>query len=207
MNKPIIVVGTGGFAREVGTLLLDLGQGAHWAAFVERDGVWEKGHKLMGKPVWKESEVEMRRFQVVIGVSDPSIREQIVDRLPLDTEYPTLIHPSVVHSKWVEFGKGAIICAGCILTTAVQVGNHVQLNLNTTVGHDVHLADFVTTAPAVNISGNCQIGKGVYMGTQAATKQGISIGPGITLGMGAMAVKDLLEPGTYVGVPARKLMR
>ena len=207
MNKPIIVIGTGGFAREVGTLLLDLGLGAQWLAFVERDAAWKKGRQLMEKPVWKESEVDMGRFQVVIGVSDPRIREQIVDRLPSDTEYPTLIHPSAIYSRWVEVGKGTVICVGCVLTADIEIGNHVQLNLHTTIGHDVRIGDFVTTAPAVNISGNCQIGKGVYMGTQAATKQGISIGPGIILGMGAMAVKDLLEPGTYIGVPARKLMR
>lgn len=207
MNKPIIIVGTGGFAREVGTLLLDLGLGDQWKAFIERDVAWKKNQELMERPVWKESEIETGKYQVVIGVSNPQVREQIVDRLPETTEYPTLIHPSVIYSQWVDIGKGTIICAGCILTTDIEVGNHVQLNLHTTVGHDVHIADFVTTAPAVNISGNCYIGKSVYMGTQAATKQGISISPGITLGMGAMVVKNLSEPGTYVGIPARKLLR
>ena len=204
MNKPIIIIGTGGFAREVAGLLLDMGLGEEWVAFVERDEVWKQG-QIFGKPIWKESTINPHNFRLVVGVSKPDVREKIVSRLPIGIDYPTLIHPSAICSPWVEMGIGTILCAGCILTTEIKLGKHVQLNLNTTIGHNVQLGNFVTTAPAVNISGDCRIGDQVYLGTQAATKQGIHLANGVTLGMGAMAVKDLKEPGTYIGVPARKM--
>ena len=65
----------------------------------------------------------------------------------------------------------------------------------------------VTFTPnsTMNISGNCNIGNNVYIGTGASIKQGVSIASNTTIGMGAVVVKDILEEGTYIGNPAKKL--
>ena len=135
------------------------------------------------------------------------IREKIVTAFPNDTQYLSLIHPSAVVSKWTEIGEGSIICAGSVITSQIKIGKHSQINLNSTIGHDCHIEDFFTIAPSVNISGICNIGKHVYFGTGAATRQGINITNNVTIGMGAMVVKDITEAGTYVGIPAKKINR
>lgn len=90
------------------------------------------------------------------------------------------------------------------MTCQIKIGDFAQLNLGTTIGHDCIIGDFFTTAPSVNISGICNIGKKVYFGTSAAIRQNLKVCDNVNIGMGAMVVKDITEPGTYVGIPAKK---
>jgi sugar O-acyltransferase (sialic acid O-acetyltransferase NeuD family) len=128
-----------------------------------------------------------------------------VGELPADTAFDTLIHPTAVMSQWVEVGAGSVICAGCVLTCQISIGEHCHLNLNTTVGHDCTFGDFCTVAPGTNISGNCEFGNRVDVGTQASFRQHVRICDDAVIGMGTVVVKDIVEAGIYVGVPAKKV--
>ncbi|MEM9990700.1 MAG: NeuD/PglB/VioB family sugar acetyltransferase [Bacteroidota bacterium] len=206
MNK-FIVVGTGGFAREILCLATDLGRYDDFHGFVEPDDIWEKrwrGKSIMGKAVYPQSSFDENKYTAIIGIGNPAIRKKVTSQLPANTKYENLIHPSVVISQWVTLEEGTVICAGCILTCNIKAGKHMQLNLHTTIGHDCIIGDFFTTAPSSNISGNCVLGDEVYFGTASATRQGISICDGVTIGMGAMVIKDIESPGVYVGIPAKK---
>lgn len=201
--KQIAIIGAGGFAREVLWLLTDLGHAARVAAFYESDSIWSE-REVTGLPVLPLSRFDAARSEAVVAVGSPRVRQQLVADLPAGTAFPTLIHPSVHRSSRVELGAGAIVCAGSILTCDIQVLEHVHLNLATTVGHDCVLHPFVTTAPAVNISGGCDIGERVYIGTNACLREGLAIAPDATIGMGAVVVSAIAEAGVYVGNPARR---
>ena len=120
--------------------------------------------------------------------------------------YFTFIHPSsILLGNDISIGEGSIICAGCILTTNIKLGNHTHLNLQTTIGHDCEIGDYFTTAPGVKISGNCKIYDCVYIGTNASVKEKISIHSLTTIGLNAGVVKNIEEPGVYTGTPAKKI--
>jgi sugar O-acyltransferase (sialic acid O-acetyltransferase NeuD family) len=161
--------------------------------------------EIMGIPVIKQSNFDPEKFKVVVAVGDSKRRKQIVRKLPIQTRYTSIIHPSAVISKWVEIGEGSIITAGVILTCNIKIGKHAHLNLHTTVGHDCQIGDFFTAAPAVNISGNCTMGDCVYWGTNSSVRQGIKICDDVTIGMGGVVVKDIDNRGVYIGNPVRKL--
>ena len=85
------------------------------------------------------------------------------------------------------------------------MGAFSQLNLATTIGHDTKAGEFFTTAPGTNISGKVNIGNCVYFGSNSCTVEDISICDNVIIGAAACASKDIIDSGTYVGVPARKL--
>lgn len=208
MKKNICIVGTGGFAREVLCLIDDLKLYNDVCAFLEPDHIWEKewkGKEIMGIPVLNQSSFDPEKSFASIGIGDPIIREKVTKQLPQNTEYKSLIHPNAVISRWSTIEEGAVICAGSIITSQIKIGKHAHINLDTTIGHDCTIGNFFTTAPSVNISGICDIGDYVYFGTGSATRQGVKINSNITVGMGAMVVKDLNEAGIYVGIPAKKI--
>lgn len=210
MKKQILISGTGGISKEVLCLITDLGRYDDVLGFIEPDFIIEKGglpNLIMGKPVLPYSQVDPLKHCVSIAVGDSRIREKAISQLPKGVEFITLIHPTAVVSKWVTLGEGAVICAGTIITCDIKIGKHVQLNLNTTIGHDCEIGDFFTTAPNVNISGNCTFGNHVYFGTSSSIKQGVSITDNVTIGMGAIATKDIIEPGVYIGIPAKPLKK
>lgn len=209
-QKKILICGTGGFAKEVLCIVKDCGLLPSFLGFIEPDSIINKGKipsEVLGFPVFPYSYIDTNIHCVSIGVGESKIREKILTELPYDVEFVNLIHPSAVISDWVNVGKGAIICAGCILTADINIGDFVQLNLNTTIGHDCEIKNFFTTAPNVNISGNCLIGDHVYFGTASCIKQGLTINSNITIGMGSVVTKNLTDEGIYVGIPAKKLIK
>lgn len=192
------------------SLINDLGWYDDVEAFMEPDHLWEERGKdkiIMGKKVLPMSYADPDKHRITIGVADIALRQKSLTQLPANIEYITLIHPSVQISKWVKVGMGSIITAGCILTCDIEIGPFSQLNVNTTICHDNVIGDFFTTAPSVNINGNCRIESNVYFGCGSATKQGVNVCSNVIIGMGAMVINDITEPGTYIGIPARKLVK
>ncbi len=201
MNK-ISVIGSGGFAKEVLCLLSDLNLEHLVRGFFEPDITW-KANTILGLPVLPYSDLNSTD-QLIMGIGDSLVREKVYNELGSGFMYPTFIHPSVVRSKWINVDIGGVITAGSILTADINIGAFSQLNLQTTIGHDCNIGSFFTSAPSVNISGHCTIEEHVYFGTGAATKQGVSICGNVTVGMGAMVTKDIVESGIYIGLPAKK---
>lgn len=210
MEPKIYIYGTGGFAREVAMILDDNNKYLDFGGFVDLESTIENldSKLIMDRPVLTESQfLSLENTKLVVGVGDPSIRKKIVTSLPSSVMYTSVIHHTVSVSRWAEVGEGSVICAGCLLTVNIKLGAHTHLNLDTTIGHDVQSGDYFTTAPSVNISGECTFGEKVYMGTGSATRQGLTIASNTTVGMGAMLVKSAIEPGVYVGIPAKLLKR
>ena len=207
LSKPICIVGTGGFAREVLCCVLDVFKAQNEdpkdrVVFLDHDGNGVKD-TLLGFPVLQIQGFKPNSYQCVVAIGNPNLRAFVVSDLPNNTNYITVIHPSAVISKWVEIGEGSIITAGCVLTAQIKIGRHAHLNLNTTVGHDTDIGDFFTTATNVSVSGICQIGDRVYMGSNSAIKQSLNVCDDVTIGMGAMLVKSADASGVYVGTPAK----
>ena len=52
---------------------------------------------------------------------------------------------------------------------------------------------------------NCTIGNNVFIGTNAVIREGVKIVDNCIIGAGAVVLKDIIESGTYVGLPAKKI--
>ena len=194
------IIGAGGFGREV-YWSLSLMERVDVKFFVD-DHYWDGKNDLI-LPI---SKFNPNEYEVVIAIGNPRDRFDIVQRLPKETKYFTHIHPSVqILGNDVEIGEGSIICAGTIITTNVKIGNHTHLNLQTTIGHDCNIGNYFTTAPGAKISGNCKIYDCVYVGTNTSIKENTSKHSLTTIGSNATVVKNIEEPGTYVGVPTKKI--
>jgi acetyltransferase-like isoleucine patch superfamily enzyme len=103
-----------------------------------------------------------------------------------------------------------VVCAGSILTTDIAVGNHVQINLDCTIGHDVELDDYATLAPGVHVSGYVSIGRRAYIGTGATIINGtadrrLTIACDAVVGAGACVTRSVESGVTVVGVPAKPI--
>ena len=208
-SKKLCIFGTGGFGRETLLVYIDslkaVGKDYRdTVVFMVSDQNFTQA-KVMGVPVIRQSEFDVSQYRVVIAIGEPKTRKSVVAQLPQETEYTSLIHPTAVVSEWVDIGVGSIITAGVIVTCNIVLGKHTQLNLHTTIGHDCSIGDYFTTAPGAKISGICEFGQCVYFGTSAAVRQGVSICDDVTIGMGGVVVKNIDDPGVYIGNPLKKL--
>lgn len=212
MLKDLYILGAGGFGREVAWLVGRINEvKPYWnlKGFLDDNkeitGTLQAGYPVIGNLeflVGQSGEV-----WVVCAVGCAKTRKNIIDKVKRlrKVKFATLLDPGVLYSKEMRIGEGSIVCAGTIITVDVCIGDHVIINLDCTIGHDVRINDFVTVYPGVNISGGVVVGECAELGTGTQIVQGKGICAGSIVGAGAVVVKDIVEEGTYVGVPARKL--
>jgi sugar O-acyltransferase (sialic acid O-acetyltransferase NeuD family) len=146
----------------------------------------------------------------VIAIGNPRIRKKVFDKMSSNgtPAFVTLIDPAaVLIPEHVSVGSGSVICAGTICTVEINIGAHVIINLNCTVGHEACIDDFATIAPMVAISGNVHIGTCAEIGTGAAIRQGLTVNPGAMVGMGSVLTKNVAENTVVFGSPAKPIKK
>lgn len=220
MSTSIVVVGAGGFGREV----VDVIEAMNAESPEQAARPW----RLLGVLDDSPSETNLERLAdrsipflgalddflrerhqdtaYAVGVGATAVRRRIAERCDAaGLAAATLIHPSVTMGSRVSVGAGSVLCAGARITTNIDIGRHVHVNLNVTIGHDTVVEDYVSLNPLASISGDCVLETGVLVGVGGIVLNGLSVGRGATVGGAACVVKQV-EPGaTVVGVPARPL--
>lgn len=209
--KDIVIVGAGGFGREVKTIIDAINKSNKTYNFLGfYDDTIAQGTLINNFPILgnlKELNDSKMATEVLIGVGDPIAKSKIISALKNEfLSFPTVIHPSVIISDDdVIIDNGCIICAGTIITCNIKIGKFVTLNLMCTVGHDTTIGDYSSFMPSVNISGEVHIDEKVYVGTGAKIINKLAIGKATIVGAGAVVSKSLPENCTAVGIPAKPI--
>ena len=145
-------------------------------------------------------------FRIVLGVGNGELRATWLTNHPkLFKLLHTVISPCATVGQGVTVGPGGVIGHGCILTCDISIGKCAQLNIQTSLSHDVTVGDFFTSGPKTTLAGNVAIGHCVTLGASSTVLPGVSICDDVVVGAGAVVTKDISEPGTYVGVPAKRI--
>jgi len=215
--QQIAIYGAGGFAREVAWLARSCSRTDREykvVCFID-DNESTHGMSINNIPVISLDTASSRfpNALVVGGIGTPQTRQVVMEKATANGfSFATLIHPNVEHSGWLEIGNGTVICAGNILTTNIVLGNHVQINLDCTIGHDVVMGDYTTLAPGVHVSGWVHFGARAYVGTGAVIINGtesepLLIGDDAIIGAGSCVTKPVRNGAVVVGVPAREIRK
>lgn len=205
--KDIIMIGSGGFAREVAWLLEENNKvKGEWniLGFVSEEvGLRTGKYPILGDDQW------LMRYEKEVSIAccigDGALRRRIIGKFKdkKNFSYPNLISESAKLSDSVTMGWGNIICAMNVLTVDIEIGDFLICNLDCTIGHDVKIGDYVTLNPSVNVSGNVKIGDEASIGTGSHLIQGKTVGNGVVLGAGTVVTTDIPDGVTAVGVPAK----
>lgn len=206
----IAVFGASGFSHEVADICIALGY-KNIVLIDKKSGL----NINSNFKVLDESYVESLSddgYQFIIGIGDNRIRKKIFYRhgnLP----YTNVIHPTASFGldqrESIEKRVGNIVAAGVRFTNGAKVGNFGIYNLNSTIGHDCVIDDYVNICPGVNISGNVTILKESFIGTNACIINGqsmtnrITVGEKSTVAAGAVVIRDVPDGSTVMGVPAK----
>jgi len=212
VTSPLVIIGCGGFGREVHDVVDAVNtQAPTWDLLgyvddqptaINQKLVESRGSAILGSLNWFDT--APKNVQYVIGIGAGSVRRMIDERLTAGHLIAaTLIHPSTTLGHDIRIRAGAVICAGARLTTNISLGRHVHINLNSTVGHDCTLEDYVTVNPLVAISGGVTIGTETMLGTHSAILQNLAVGERTVVGAGACVVKGVPDDTVVKGVPAR----
>lgn len=212
--EPLVVIGAGGFGRETLDVLracAESGEGLRYDLM----GVVDSGPSSENLERLQQMGVEYlgseskwlarnRPCAYLVGVGNPMVRKAIGLRFDAaGYRAGTAVHPMAGFGSLSSISPGLVACAGVQVSTNVNLGRHVHLNPNSTIGHDTVLGDYVSVNPAAVVSGDVVVGEGVLVGAGAVVLQGLNVAGFSTIGAAACVTRDVRESATVIGVPAR----
>lgn len=156
--------------------------------------------EFFGKKVFHEFH---KIDSLIVSIGDNQIRAQVVSRM--DCPFGVAIHPNAIISPSATIGEGSVVMAGSIINSGAVIGKHCIVNTGASVDHDCVVSDFCHVAPHATLCGGVYLGVGVMVGAGACILPGIKIGDWGCLGAGGVAISDVPDGATMVGVPAKQL--
>ena len=196
-KKRLIIIGASGHGKVIADIALL--NGYEDIVFLDDDNNIKKcaGFPVIGKT----SEAQTLDGDKVVAIGNAKIRQRMMS----DIQTVKLVHPKAVIGRNVEIDEGTVVMAGAVINPETKIGKGCIINTDSSVDHDCIIEDFVHVAVGAHICGNVKVGKGSWIGAGATVSNNLSICSSVTLGAGAVVVKNIIEGGTYIGVPARKM--
>jgi len=203
----IIILGAGGFGREVLQYLKD--------AIAHRPEVSIKGF-LDDNRQLQESRLEypligtlaeytiQNEDRFIVAIGNPEGRSRVVRRMEADgARFFTLIHPTAYIADTARIGEGCIICPFCAVGNMAVLEDHVVMTWYSSVAHDAHAAPFSVFSPYSTINGHATVGTGVFLGAHAVVNPMQVVGDWSRIAAGAVVYKEVPSGRMAMGNPAR----
>lgn len=167
----------------------------------------ESIHECGGYPViGNSSKAGWIDADIIVGIGNAGIRKRIQESVP-EGKLVTLIHPDAVIAEDVAIGAGTVVMAGAVINPGVKIGKGCIINTCSSVDHDCVVGDYVHIAVGSHLCGAISVGNGTWIGAGATVSNNVSICSDSMIGAGAVVVNDIDVCGTYVGVPAKLIIR
>jgi sugar O-acyltransferase (sialic acid O-acetyltransferase NeuD family) len=116
---------------------------------------------------------------------------------------------SYVSSRATRFdnpiGDNCFILEDNTLQPFTRIGNDVVLWSGNHIGHHGEIKDHVLFTSHVVMSGHCVIEPYCFVGVNATLRDGITLGEGTCVAMGALITKTTEPWGLYLGAPAKRI--
>lgn len=207
--KNLIIVGAGGFGRELLLWVKDINRVSNkWniKGFLDDNlGALENytcDYPVIGKiEDWEPSEDEV----FACAIAEPRIKENVVKTLKSrGAIFEQIIHPRASIGEFNSIGEGSVFYPKAALTVNISIGNFVTI-LSSGIGHDCSIGDFSTISSSCTVNGHVTIGKRVFLASNVVIVPGKSIGDDSYIGAGSVVIRDVKESTKVFGNPARSL--
>lgn len=207
--KNLIIIGVGGFAREIYWHAQDsLGFGVDWQIKGFLDGdvklAAEEYELLPDKVLGDVDNYKICADDVfTCAVGTPHARKILVEKvLARGGEFINVISKLAKIIPTAEIGRGVIISPYVGISDRAIVGDFVALNAQTIIGHDAQVGNFSCIMPHTNIAGKARIGSEVFIGSGAIILPKAKVGDCAKVGAGCVVLKKVRAGATVFGNPA-----
>jgi len=103
-----------------------------------------------------------------------------------------------------KIGENCFILEDNTLQPFTEIGNNVVMWSGNHIGHHGKIEDHVFFTSHVVLSGHCHVKERAWFGVNSTIRDGLTIGEGSLIAMGAVITKSTEADGLYMGAPAKK---
>lgn len=142
-----------------------------------------------------------------VGYRQMVFRDGICQQLKHKVPLASIRHGNVWVDPTAVVDDGCILMNGSAIDQRVMLGRNCFMSLAATVSHDSRVGDSTYMSPRATVCGNCTIGSRVFLGAGCVIRDGIEICDDAIIGAGAIVVKNITQPGIYIGNPAQQKIK
>lgn len=201
----ILIVGAGGFGREVLQWARDAWPESEdrIAGFLSSDADALDGidcnYRVLGSPdAYRPAAGD--RLLLAIGI--PYVRRRVAESLLAHgTEFLTLIHPTAIVAASASIGPGTVLCPYAVASDSCRVGRFVIMNYHSSLGHDATAGDFSVLSPYATLGGHAHVEDDVFLGLHASVGPGKTVGARSKVSANSCASHDAPADSLIFGVP------
>ncbi len=205
----IVIVGAGGFGREVYILAKDTFPNIKYKikGFLD-DNLRVLDDYSMDIRVISNIDSyvveEQDRFLIAIGNVD--MKKNIITKLKVKgAQFLTLIHPTAIVVNTAKIGKGVIIYPYVIVSDCVQLDDFVLMNSYSSCGHDVKVGKYCILSPHATLNGFVILEDEVFLGTHTTVIPGKRVGYRSKISANSVVMRDVPPNKMVFGVPGKPI--
>ena len=205
MKDKLIIIGASGHGKVVADIAIKMNKWQIIAYLDDDESIkTSMGLEVIGKTDDAFTFKDEADLFVAIGnnITREKIQKKLIDE---GLNVVSLVHPTAVIGIEVKIGIGTAVMAGVVINSSTKIGRGCIINTSSSLDHDNVIEDYVHISPGVSTAGSVGIGKGTWLGIGSVVSNNVNICSSCKIGAGAVVFKDIIEPGTYVGVPVRKI--
>ncbi len=203
----IVIVGAGGFAREIHCLLPGFLADTpyRFKGYLGKDqGVpteTDISGSILDDPDHYEPKTEDR---FVLAIGDMAARHHAMETLKSrGAQFHTIVHPLALVADSARLGEGVVVYPFACVSNNARLDIGVKLNYYASVGHDTRLGKYCLLAPYATVNGFGILEDDVYMATHSTVAPQVHVGAKSKLSANSAAMNDVPANSLVFGVPGR----
>ncbi len=213
MRKKIVLIGAGGFGREVAVSLI---RTINWyeptydfLGFLDDGPQFQTGSMIDGYPwLGNRNWILDHKDEVfcTCTIGNAALKKTIQSELmKKGVQFETIIERTCYIAPDVVIGPGCVLYGGVKISVNCKIGTGVLLNDGVKIGHDVTIGDYTSIMPDTGISGGCRIGEQVDIGGHAFLIPGRKVGNQARIAAGSIVFSNVRANTTVLGNPAKRM--
>lgn len=207
MAYDLIIVGAGGFGREIRQLIpASFPDGSMVVkGFLssnprDLDG-YDVSEPVLDDPMQYQP-AENDRFLLAIG--DVASRRRVVESLrSRGAKFVSLVHPTAYVDPGAKYGEGCVLYPFSTLMNAARLGDFVSLSIYASAGHDSQIGDYCNLSPYATLNGFSVLESDVFMGTHSSVAPRRRVGEGSKISSNSSVAHDVAPRTLVFGVPGK----
>ncbi|MCG3769502.1 MAG: GDP-perosamine N-acetyltransferase [Nitrosomonadaceae bacterium] len=207
MIKNIVVIGTGGLAREFTSYFSEYPEPFSIIGF---SGINHEEHHAFSLPgVLFMGDITpdlVGTDEAIIAIGNPVLKKKLSEKLrSVGFRFPSFVHPKSVVSDRASLGEGVVISPNCTVAPNVELKSFSYLNFGVGVGHDAIVGQYCQANPGAQLGGFTCIGDGTLIGSGAVILHRVKVGSNVTIASGSVVFSRVSDGATMMGNPAKRM--
>lgn len=205
----IVIVGAGGFGREVYLWTKDSFPDDQYKikGFLDDNprilNNYNMDIGIIGDLDGYEIEKQDR---FVFAIGDIDVKKRLVTRLKKKgAKFLTLIHPTAIVANTATIGEGIIICPFVTISDNVQLGNFAMMNIYSSGGHDAKVGNYCILSPYATLNGFVILEDEVFLGTHSTIISYKKVGYKTKISANSVVMRDVPPNKIVFGVPGKAI--